>query len=88
MITKERFMEIWNASTLPKHYQRMDDLACMGFSFDENGDMHHWESKALHEWLDKEEETVVGVGLSKLEKAKKKIFKRAKELEFESETVN
>ena len=51
MITEKRFKELWDASGLPEYYERMDELRRIGYTFDDRGDMDHYESEALSEWL-------------------------------------
>ena len=71
------FCKEWDASGLPEYYERMDGLNRIGFTFDDEGDMDHYESEALSEWLG-DERTVMGVSLSEIEAAKTSILAAAK----------
>ena len=64
MIDKEKFNEMWESSGLGDYYRRMDELKDIGFAFENNrcGDMDHWQSQALNEWLD--ETFIEGVRIS------------------------
>lgn len=44
------FRKAWDDSGLPEYYERMDDLHRLGYNFPD-GDMDHYESEALSEWL-------------------------------------
>lgn len=59
----------------------MDDLYRIGFTFDSDGDMDHWQSLALAEWLEALEKSVVEVALEEIQAAKSGIMDRAKILE-------
>jgi len=47
----KEFKKIWDKSGLPEYYERIDALKRIGFTFDKKGDMDHYESEALNEWL-------------------------------------
>jgi hypothetical protein len=82
MITKEKFKEIWDASSLPKYFTMMDNLEKIGFKFrdDKFGDMNDYQSLALNEWLDKNNLNLDTVTIEQISEVKDEIFKRAEVL--------
>lgn len=70
------FREIWANSGLPEYYERMDDFHRLGFTFDAHGDMDHFETLALHEWLN-DERGIMDVTLAEVETAKSGIIAAA-----------
>lgn len=70
------FRKAWDASGLPEYYERMDDLHRLGFTFDAHGDMDHFETLALHEWLT-DERGIMDVTLAEVEAAKSSIIAAA-----------
>ena len=70
------FRKAWDASGLPEYYERMDDLQRLGFTFDAHGDMDHYETLALHEWLT-DERGIIAVTLVEVEAAKPGILAAA-----------
>ena len=70
------FREIWANSGLPEYYERMDDLQRLGFTFDAHGDINHYETMALHEWLT-DERSIMDVTLAEVEAAKSGIIAAA-----------
>jgi len=70
------FRKAWDTSGLPEYYERMDDLQSLGFTFDIHGDMDHFETLALHEWLT-DDRGIMDVTLPDVESAKPGIMERA-----------
>jgi hypothetical protein len=71
------FCKAWEASGLPAYYERMDDLNRIGFRFDGNGDMDHYESEALSAWLGNDR-ALMSVSLAKIEAVKPSILASAR----------
>lgn len=85
---EKAFREAWDKSGLPEYFQRMDELAKMGFHFEDNvgGDMNYFQSEALNDFIKErytEGTSILDIDIKDIESEKEKIFNRAKEIESE-----